>query len=322
LSPDRHDAAALCSQCLGFLLDVDRNGVLLVDDGKLMKNAMASAIGEWPEKYRKKGQELLRRLSESNRLIPVAVNRACDQRGGTCDATEVIAKSCAHDHLVTPNSCLCIADGPLCQLEGAVPLAEFCVTLPDRFREPTLIYGKPDREKFERQVLAPVFRTAKWVRMVDRHIGANAKLVGMDCPLPENYVRGLDWVTSCLASFSDKRRLSEVTIVTGYPLDLNSFGRSLVRKAYEDFVSALSTRFEVRMILNLLDFGKLPHQRYLLTDQVALDMGRGYDPIDRSGKLRDVSVSLLSARELRKLTADYPFISAAPSPRSGKPAFV
>ena len=38
LSPDRHDAAALCSQCLGFLLDVDRNGVLLVDDGKLMKN--------------------------------------------------------------------------------------------------------------------------------------------------------------------------------------------------------------------------------------------------------------------------------------------
>lgn len=51
---------------------------------------------------------------------------------------------------------------------------------------------------------------------------------------------------------------------------------------------------------------KLSHQRFLITDQIAIDIGRGVDLIDKNtGKNRDTSISIKDVVELNKLLQNY-----------------
>ena len=51
---------------------------------------------------------------------------------------------------------------------------------------------------------------------------------------------------------------------------------------------------------------KLPHQRFIVTDQIALDIGRGIDLIDpKTKKNRDTSISLKDLLDLKKLLLKY-----------------
>lgn len=310
VSDRRCDPAAICPQCLGVLLDAGRNGVLLVDDDGLMLGAMVSAIAEWPEKYQKKGRKLLESLAKSNRVVHVAADCAEGESDHPCGVAEAVSQRYSHDYLVTPSRCLCAGSRTLCQSERAVHLEEYCFTFSDRFREPTLIYGSNDKDKFEKEVLASVFRAAKTVRMVDRYIG-NAEQAGLAYRVPENYARGLRWVAECLAKYSDRERFVEATVVSQYQSGLNRAGRSIVDETYSAFVAELRGQLGVSIGVQLVDPGRLPHNRYLITDQVALDIGRGYDLLDRKGKLADVSVSLLSANEFGRLVKGYPPVSGA-----------
>ena len=305
----------ICGQCLNFLAWADQNWVLLVDDGERTTSAAAAAVSQWPPKHRKKGEELLKKLADGNRIVSMPVQHSDQEAEEVCRVTQAVAGSCRHEYVVVPNRCLCSSDGDLCHSEGAVPLDELSLASLDRHLESAMQFETGDEKRFEEKVLAPVFRTAKWVRIVDRLIVGKANQSGLECKLPPNYERGLRWVASCLAKYSDKDRLAEVTIVSEYPSkSLNSFGKQVVNEAVTRLASSLAEGLGVNIGVRLSH--RLPHERFLVTDQVALDIGQGYDLLLARGNLVDCRVAMLPAREFGKVVKEYPDISGGPLPEA------
>ena len=309
-------SSTICAQCVDLLrVAEEKNWVLLVDEGGLMMGATASAVKQWPEKYKKNGKELIKRLLDLHRIVPVPVKYGDDASAEVCSVAEAVAHSCQPDRLITPSRCLCSGERKLCGCDTAVSLEDFFLAPSDRRGRSSGVFAKGDNEKFKREVLAPVFRTAKWIRMVDRLIVAKASLSGLECTLPENYERGLRWVASCLAEYADKDRLSEVTIISEYPKSLNHFGKAIVKEAVTRFTSNLGEGLGLDMRVRLSS--NLPHERYLVTDQLALDIGRGYDLLDRKGNLLDCPVLSLEASEFGKVVKEHPDITGEPSSETG-----
>lgn len=301
------ESAGVLSQCLSFLEDVARNGICLVDGGGTMARDMAARVSNWPEKYRKRGQELLERLEKRNRMVAVPDEQRVAETTDVCRLAEAVSRTEKYDYLVVPPSCVCGSSGALCEVPGAIPIHEYSLLYPDRFKETTLTYQSGENGRFEREVLGPVFRTAKWVRAIDRLIGSKAckKDGSFEVP-PENFRRGLEWVVSRLAKHSDSSRLKELTVVTEHPRGLNAFQRQLLEKQYQDFATRLRGQRMFAVKVKLQDPLTLPHNRYLMTDQVVLDVGQGFDLVNESGRLRELSVSLVSRSEFNRLTRTQP----------------
>lgn len=67
------------------------------------------------------------------------------------------------------------------------------------------------------------------------------------------------------------------------------------------------TSFEVRFYDQALAGSRLPHQRFVLTDQVALDIDRGLDFLDQSTrKCRDTYINYQDSRVARRMLDRYP----------------
>ena len=52
-------------------------------------------------------------------------------------------------------------------------------------------------------------------------------------------------------------------------------------------------------------YKRLPHERFVLTDQFAFEIGRGMDFLHPGGRNRDVSIATKNLRQVDKLFASY-----------------
>ena len=308
-------ADVVCSQCVTLLLDSVRNGVLLVDDGRVMISRIAAAVDQWPEKYRKKGQALLERLAKSNRIVPKALAGVNGDEVDECCLAHAVANEWRHDCLLVPSGCRCQPEGALCQRKEALRLVDYGLDFPERFREPTLVFGAGENRRFEDEVVARIVRTARWVRLVDRVVGSKLR-PGSSMKVPENFGRGLRWVSACVAKHADSERLTEFVVVTSYPDVPNTQGSlapplvRLQRSSAEDGCKAFAHELQrvsgVPTKIKMVPGSSLPHDRYLITDQVAIAVGQGFDLLDAQSRLRQCSVSLLSDSEFGNLTRAFP----------------
>jgi hypothetical protein len=164
-----------------------------------------------------------------------------------------------------------------------------------------------------------LFRHTKNLQIWDRLIGEklqrnpNGKYM-----LQANFERGLKWVIEQFYRFANIPH--EVEIICGTRLS-----RSKAERAAQDlqlWANDLSFPFSifVTMILQKNGQEKMSHDRFLKTDQVILQLGRGFDLLDNDNKLRtDSTLNVLGLESemilkkeinrLQKISSDKDFLS-------------
>jgi hypothetical protein len=276
---------------IGLLYDLALAGVLIVDSGNCISSELFTAVDKWPVKYRKRAKELLTKLRVTNRIVKTADGY---ELAGTCPI-----ESCKHGVAIAKNhAATAIAYGPCMACAGdqvpgsyLVDLAEY--PLSTVFRESrlgrTLILGNGQwtQLEFEQKVLIPVFTYAKHVKIYDRHIGRSIwtrDAGGM--PLKEstvspNYRITLEWIFKLFLATSPVKLSRVFEVCCGLDVRfMTALEIQVALKALKHFEEQMQklTGFPFHIIVKReTRQDTLPHARYLITDQVALLIERGFD---------------------------------------------
>lgn len=302
--PDGIAASARCCQLIRVLREMERNCVLLVDAGNTMSREMSAAMHQWPFKYRVLGTELWASLRE--RIVRLPVDDAegvsdCETPG--CGSARAIARSRQPAIIFGPSGCeVCFRSaGGECEYSDPAEyeLTHF-VRARHRAESLTLADGDWDKEQFEREVWTPLFRHAKHLKLFDRQIGRHLQRSdgGNQFQVGYNYARSLKWIAELFATLTQGRAARHFEITCGLrshrhsPEEmhaaaeiLHSFGREL----------SVECGLEVQMHVRQESYeAELPHDRALMTNQIALQFGRGFDLLRADGRVRDVTISCLS----------------------------
>jgi hypothetical protein len=298
------DARYYYSGILQILSDALVNCVLLVDEEGQILQQVISSVESWPHSYRISAEKKLRRLRERKRIVKVsacdyAVDGDCSNVG--CQHAAGIASSWEAELSVTPETCTCRDE---C-LPGAriVTVCEYQLSAFHERRSAAercrLRPGEWAKERFHSEILRPVFRFAKHVKVIDRHIGRQftnqlVRSRHSTRALRNRFEDSLEWLFECFMADSRPRDGRTFEIICGLQsTDLSDEEMAAAATELCAFAARLTNRFglEVRMTAKAEALNQeLPHARYLITDQIALLFDRGFDLVRHDGTIRDVEV--------------------------------
>jgi hypothetical protein len=174
-----------------------------------------------------------------------------------------------------------IALAPRC-----IEALEYFISEFSRHRRDKLAYvlgnGQWNQFDFERDVLRPVFATAKHVKIYDRYIGrslVNSK--GGIVRFSDNYKRTLEWMIQVFRDVGGASRGGVFEIYCGIGgRRISSSKRARIRTEMQNFEAAAQagTGIPVQIFLKQESLNaQCPHGRYLATDQATVLIERGFD---------------------------------------------
>jgi hypothetical protein len=303
------DRATYYSLAIKLLQELEKTGVILVDDKECIKTALSQRIHQWPVKFRKPVQVLLEELDKKNRIVKVPLNSEIQSTCGNepCQQCIRIAKSYLPLAVLARQDCNQCAERQLAEVPTikVVDVDEY--TIDDSFcshldpRDRIFEQGEGKQNKFEQEILIPLFRDAKHVKIYDRWIGRSILTKNAD-----NYKRTLKWVLDVFVRKSRLGKTGVFEVYTGFytqkhprqrPLDVSNAVVALRR--LETDMQQAHPKF--RLILkNETQPKQLPHHRYLITNQVAVSIDRGFDLLLGKAtslypqRLRDVHIAYCS----------------------------
>ncbi len=273
-----------------LLQDLENNGVVLLDDTQCIRESLLQDISKWPLKFRKKAEVILMTLKKKNRFVEVPlkneVHATCKNK--PCQQCIRIAKSYLPPAILASQGCNHCAETQLVSLPSieVVDVAEYCIS--DFFEsnlkpsDRILSNGEWKQDKFEQEILIPLFRDAKHIKIYDRWVGRSVLTHPDIGELTDNYKLTLEWILEVflresrlgvdgifeVCSGLDTRRISKAKVPT-FRASLRSF-ESDMRKAHSFPNFELTIKKETQT-------DQIPHERYLITNQVAISIDRGFD---------------------------------------------
>ncbi len=302
---DPRAAELYCSLVLGLLRDMQTNCVLLLDPNGIMFKEMGLALADWPIKYRRKAQETLRKLENRNRIVAATdaylPDTTCRYPG--CQHALGIAACSRPAAVFGPLSCGCRR---VCGVSGVSVLAlgEYAVSpfVGRRRQAEFLELGDREwtRQQFEARVWEPLFRSAKHVKLFDRMLGhtftgrLRGTGGGRPVALDDNYTRTLQWIFSQFLAHAPRRPNSVFEVTCGLEANrLTPAEQAAAAAALRRFASDLSAHhgFQLTMIVKQEHAAALRHARFLFTDQVQLQIDRGFDLLRSDHRVRDVMIA-------------------------------
>lgn len=296
-----------CSAQVGLLGSARRGCVVLVDEGGAMYGEMRARLKSVRPVYQKRITALLTALRKEKRIVdvpvPVIFGSTCGTAG--CDLGLTIAATYEPHCLVTPGSCACspvtVSGWPL-----AVDIDEFQLSSFAATREETetvrVSRNSYSRERFEREVLDPLLRFTRNVKLFDRQIGRLVKTPNSQ--VNGNYARTVRWILERFVTLvpKDRRGIFEITTgieafsanaeqeVQGRAEVIYRFGQQLT----EDFdhpVTIYVRKEGTDQNSGGIQFFQLEHDRFMITDRASVQVGRGFDLLDERGRVRTTVVA-------------------------------
>ena len=248
-------------------------------------------IESWPPRYAIAAQTRLAELRKRRRILnfedkvsPIGTcalgnHDVCHQVVGQRTDLALVGHSCA--------ACSAI---PSVVPIGDYPLSHFSRTrrLGLSFR---LAHNQWDKTQFEAKVWEPVFRHATYVKIVDRNLGWY-----IDRPNSRsNYAWGILWVLQEWNRHAPGQ--------SGTFQIYTSFGRKQVEQHGQGYFEQLLKTWSMPLVsvypdltVNVLvedNADRLPHDRFLLTNQITIEFGRGFDLLDDTNMIRDNTLSTI-----------------------------
>jgi len=274
---------------LQLLRDMYENSIILTDES-LVKPALHHAVRNWPPKFRKYGLEILRVLAIRNRFIRVPSQSKDGCQHDVCRAALGVVDTYHPDALVKGTACAaCPFSTPekLSPVE-VIDVREYSLSQFEsqrrQIRSLVLGDGEVSKGDFAKRVLVPVLADAKHVRIVDRHIGRSidARRVWENLPpavLPSNYKTTLEWLIDLFSTLSRNRDDRTLEVYCGLTIGQPD-ERAVAIRALRDFETEMREKYGAWLSIHVKDetgAPKLPHGRYLLTDQISILIERGFD---------------------------------------------
>ncbi len=264
-----------------LLQELEKNGIILVDDRNSIKTALSEGISKWPEKFRIPAQKLLKQLWKKNRFVEVSLHEDlpihCENK--ICQPCIKIAKEYLPLAVLARHVCNQCANKHLLELPivKIVDIEEYAID--DYFRSKLddrgciLSNGEWKQDKFEQEILIPLFRDAKHIKIYDRWIGRSILT-----PNGDKYKLTLEWIHKV---FLEKSRLGLsgiFEIYTGCQSTADLSDTITALRQLEIEIQKIHANFKI-IIKNENNKGQMPHDRYLITNQVAIAIDRGFDLI-------------------------------------------
>lgn len=281
---------------LSILRDSLCNCLLLVDKDGQMEKALHDAVRLWPQQHRMRAQELLLKMKRQNRFISVSSESYqsltfCTE--SACLPADFIARTYPVDLT------LCVGGCKDCNiLTHAVALdqyqvSKFSAMKVSRDQGIRLYNGEWDKATFAEKIWEPVFKYAKHVKLIDRYIGRSMRPGATR--LAHDYERSLRWIFEHFVALSRSKPVSSFEVYCGISSDDYSTHqqeeiakqlRMWARQCSEDF------GYEIKICVKreYPHTNEMEHDRFLLTDQVALAVGRGFALLRQDGFVRDVGI--------------------------------
>ncbi|MBD1923243.1 hypothetical protein H6F77_19520 [Microcoleus sp. FACHB-831] len=309
------DQASLYNSVISLLQNLEKNGVILIDDNNFIKTAMSEGVDKWPLKFRKPALVLLEQLKKKNRLVELSLNSKIEANciAAPCHNCIRMAKVYLPPAIIASDKCNQCANKQLTSVStvDVVDVAEYSIS---KFfnvhlnqRDRLILNSEWKQDKFEQEILIPLFRDAKHIKIYDRWIGrsfSNPPHIGQ---IGDNYKLTLEWI---LDVFIRKSRLG-IKGIFEVCSGLDTLSISKAKIPIPIFVASIR-QFEsdIRTAYSFPNFkvtikketqrDQMLHQRYLITNQVAVSIDRGFDllldkrtsPYPR--RVRDVTIAYCS----------------------------
>ncbi len=288
-----------CSLLLLILEGFVGNGLILVDETGQIRKAISDAVQNWPPDYRKKGEEILIQLDKRNRFVGVSTAEditppACPEP--LCQLALKIAQSEDFDLCLAKLNC-----SDCMSLPGAVDPLSYSATgaIVAILNRGSVVLndGEWDKTLFEANVLYPVLRHAKHVKIIDRWVGRSLEWKGGTFRIAENYARALQWIFEQFVTTVGGRYTSGFEVFCGIR-DRDCHGHAEdAAQTLKRWAADRTNEFGYPMTIHVkleVPTQEMRHDRYLITDQVAIHVGRGIDLLQRDCRhVRDVTLGII-----------------------------
>ncbi len=277
-----------------LLYDLTENCVVLLDTEKSISKEIIEAIEKWPVKFRKPAKELIKELRNKNRFIVAPKEYTlCSQCNiDYCKQCIGIALTCLPNAIFTTEDCCrCVRNQNL--PIQPIDTAEYSTSRFFQYRRQisplTLKNGEWNQEKFEEQILTPLFRDAKHIKIYDRMIGRATRDF-----IPKHYKITLEWVFDIFLQESSLRSGRIFEVYTG--LDIRSLSNqdiniTDIKNVLRQFEANMQQRYSFPFALKLKEESgrdqEMPHGRYLITDQIGVLIERGFDLLWTDHQMND-----------------------------------
>lgn len=310
---------------IGILSEFLDNCIILVDGKRNLLKEWYRAVHSWPQAQRTKVQTIIKQLERKNRFVSISnISQYLVDCKEPCQYCLNIAKQYTHDIVLATGSCFQCFQSSILSNATVVDVSEYSQSLFSETRRESLSYclGDSDWDKktFEEKILIPIFRYAKWLDFYDRMIG-DALIEGsyVKDRFPKNYRKTIEWILETFhreALFRVKTReikiyceinLYRLKIPSCFTESQKEFARRDALEKAKKTINGFKDEMLGRGFSLIIELNKIPsekalkmvHDRYIRTDQVALQIGRGFDLINKSSRIRDVTITY--CRDFEKL---------------------
>jgi hypothetical protein len=301
-NPEKSNAEYLI--VIGFLLDLEKNGVVLVDDTECILAAIRKNINKWPPKYRPKAQKLLEKLEKKNRFIEMSLNDEVQAKckNQQCQQCIRMAKIHRPPAIISSNHCQKCAEEEMTQFPSieVVDIDEYSMS---KFFEAHLNqnehFSRKDElkpQEFEDKILKPLLRDAKHIKIYDRYIGRSI----LNEKSAKEYKFTIKWILDVFLRERGSKYKGIFEVYVGV-----NISKEIPKRKIRDATAALSVlekefqemypNFKL-LIKDETKGSEMPHDRLLVTNQVAVLVGRGFNWLFGSSlsRLRDITISYCS----------------------------
>jgi len=291
------------SNVLAILRDAYKNCILLIDKNNDLLDRIKKHIDKWPEDYRVLAKKLLKQIYTKNRIISVdsakcsVINEDC--KNDDCNILQNII-NCYKDIVIVLSKCPnCIhnVSGEIIELEK-YQLSNFVNK--KRRLSYTISYNDRTPSDYANQIFIPIFKYCNAIKIIDRLIGSH--ISSHPGNLRANYKRGLDFLAECISISGNKNVIVELytSILLPKPLyELDSTEISSIRSTIhniESFVDKLNKKYNLSIkTIFKDDKTDFVHDRFIITDQIGIYIGRGFDLLDANKKVNDNTIGLLDS---------------------------
>ncbi len=300
---------------IGLLRELNKNCLVFVDSQGKLEESLTNTVQSLPPKYQRSAREYYQSLKSKGRII----------RQDFCNSSVIEGSLCEfHRSAMAQTSELSMFTGEGCCLESVISPRSRLISIEDYLlskhfmnRKDNYVFsdGQIDKGKMEKRILIPLFETAKSIKIIDRYIGRSMinKQGKIEPSIVEHYKRNLMWLLELFNQYHSRLE-RKFEIYTGVePSDLTrdeikylydklmEFA-NVVEREFTSFQFALKVKRETRR------YQEMPHARYLITNQAAVLIERGFDllwnddqmyyaklnPKTDEPKIRDVTIALIS----------------------------
>lgn len=300
------DQASLYNSVIRLLQDLEKNGLVLIDDNNCIKQALSQGVSKWPLKFRKPALVLLEQLKKKNRLVELSLNSKIEANcvAAQCHNCIRMAKVYLPPAIIANNNCNECAKKQLASVSTVevVDVAEYSISnlfdvhlnQGDRL----ILNSEWTQKEFEEEILIPLLRDAKDVKIYDRYIGRSI--------LTKNaakYKLTLEWIINVFL----RERGSKLKGVFEVYGGLDNFSIPIAKipsavsklRNLETDMQKRYPKFKLIIKKETKNY-QMPHDRFLITNQVAVSIDRGFDlllekrQIPYPRRVRDVTIAYCS----------------------------